>query len=62
MLIGPLECIFECIDCTCSKFTDGTRLGVSTDVFEGRKALQRDLDRLDQWAEANCVCCNETQF
>lgn len=52
----------EGIEGTLSNFADDIRLGRNIDLLEARKALKRNVDKLDLWAEISGMMFNRARW
>uniref|UniRef100_A0A672UE77 Reverse transcriptase domain-containing protein n=1 Tax=Strigops habroptila TaxID=2489341 RepID=A0A672UE77_STRHB len=58
IFVSDMDSGIECVLC---KFADDTKLCASVDMLEGRDAIQRDLDTLVRWADANLMKFNQAK-
>ena len=49
------------VECTLSEFADDTKLWAAVITPEVWDAIQRDLDRLEQWAQVKLVRFNKSK-
>lgn len=58
-LRGQSYLINDDVDCIFSRFADGTKLGRTSDMQKVFAAIQKDLDRLENWAVWNLMKFNK---